>query len=188
VTRAGWLVVIAACGSAPPPTATPALSNTQPPPEINAGGDTIVDHLRAYRDDMCACKGEECARVVEREIDHWRERHRELLARPRAVSTEEERLQQAIATCRTTAIATVVDHTELDAKLASFADALCACTDNTCATKVRDAMMKWLMDGGARLINDGDLRSDTNDMAIEQRMTACAAQLQQQSPPPQSSP
>ena len=182
-----WVMVsLVGCSAAPPA----APSNVQPPGP-SAAPDPIVDHLRAYRDDMCACDGRHCVRQVDHEIEDWRHRAAKDLDKPRAKSTEEDQLEQQIASCERTAKTAGPGKDPIWEAMTHFRDEMCACADHAdaaCARTVTDEMSKWATAQTRQY--DVSEKPTEDEMKLGQQLAECttkammAGMQQQQQPPP----
>jgi hypothetical protein len=160
----------AGCGGSPPPSPP---SNAPPPAPVTAIGDTLVDHLRAYRDDMCACANGGCAREVGREMKRWHDHHKDLDGRPR--SADAEPLEHQIASCEATAKAKA-DGDDMEVAMKRFTTEMCTCADAAsadCAKKVTDEMTKWAVANAEKAGDRSDRPTEEETQTIKQ-FTECA--------------
>jgi hypothetical protein len=160
------------CGGSPPPAAPPPPSNTTPSPPASAIGDTVVDHLRAYRDDMCACADGGCVREVNRELRRWHDHHKDLEGRPR--SSEADQLDQAIHSCETTAKGSASPG-DLLAAMTRFTGEMCSCADQAsaeCAKKVTDEVTEWAKDVASKA--EASAPPTDEEARVMRQFTDCA--------------
>jgi hypothetical protein len=172
------------CGASTPPPSTPP-SNT---PAADAAGDTVIDHLRAYRDDMCACADAACTREVDRDMSKWHDRHRKELEGHHAATAAEHQLEDQLTSCQTKAKAAGPGtRDKMSAMLAEYTDKVCACKDTACAQQVSEEMQKWASE------NPDDTEEISSKPTPEQeeqikRITECMTKLYSANPPSPPSP
>jgi hypothetical protein len=170
-------VVVSGCGATPPPPP----SNTPPPLAANG---TVIDHLRAYRDDMCECNNRRCVRDVEREMKSWEERHKDLANR-RAHTSVEGQLDDELSSCRSTAMAGGPGPNPMMDKMKGFTTQMCACADQgspDCAKRVTDEMSKWASENANKVDADAEKPTD-EDMKVVKQFTDCATKAMTATPP-----
>jgi hypothetical protein len=167
-------VVAVGCGGTPAPATAPPSNAPPPPPPASAIGDTLVDHLRAYRDDMCTCTTGRCAREVTREMRRWHDHHDELAGRPH--TAEADQLEQQIHACEAKVSPPGSDEGSMVAMMKKFTAEMCSCVGTTtagdCAKGVTDEMTKWATQEANRDV--AAEKPDEEETKVIQQFTECA--------------
>jgi hypothetical protein len=183
------------CGAAPPPPAPPGNTPPSAPPDSH---DALLDHLRADRDDMCACTERRCARKVEHATKVWHGLYQTALAdQPLAAPTTpgERALADQTAACAARANAAGPPIVSPAEELRKMTTEMCACAEQPgsaargCANRVIEDEVKWVKtdaDPG------GVDKPDDTDKQLAQQLATCAqkafaAGATSQSPDPDDS-
>lgn len=169
---AAIVLVGSGCGSATPAPAPVPPSNQVPAAEAGAAGDTLINHLRAFRDDMCDCDGKRCVREVEREQRRWRDSHDKQLAQRHGHGVEERDLQQQYDACQQKASLSGPGRNDMYVVFEKFTKEMCACADQACAKVVTDELTKWASDNAGK--QDFDDKPTDAETAIVKQFTDCA--------------
>nr|HEX4315032.1 hypothetical protein [Kofleriaceae bacterium] len=185
-----WIALVVAggigCGSAT--TTAPAAQPLANTPAASTAADPIIDHLRAYRDDLCECKDRRCTRVVGKTIDTWRSKHADDIDKHRGTSAEQQELEHQMTTCKSNAN-TAAGADPVWTAMQRFKTEMCGCADAKdadCAKRVTDEMSTWASENAGNWEDTGPPTADETQLA--QQLAECTtkammAGMQQPSPP-----
>ena len=143
----------------------------------------MLDHWRAFREDMCECTDCRCAREVDHVMLRWHQRHDEPA---RVASADEQALRQQIAACETTANAGA---SPVLLKMEAFRDEMCDCARHNrpgCEKRISDDMTRWATTEAREHPVDSSAQPTADELAVGKSLAECTvrAMMEAQSPAP----
>ncbi|HVK85598.1 MAG TPA: hypothetical protein VM513_15870 [Kofleriaceae bacterium] len=111
------------------------------------GIDGALDKMESFKTQMCACKDVACVDKVDSDMEKWMDSNKDLKGKEPSKAQEErgDKIFDAMRECKdkVKGAAGEAKVAEAMGKMKGFADAMCACKDTACATKVSDEMTAW---------------------------------------------
>jgi hypothetical protein len=150
-------------------------------PKVSAGGGSMGGKLRAYKDQMCACKDRACAEKVQEEAKAWgRTVEEEARKLPKdeqqAIDEIDEEMQACERKLREGDAA--AEAKAIMAKLEDYKAKMCTCADRACAARVQQDLASWFATASSRM---NDMKSSPEDErkaeALMEAYGECAEKL-----------
>jgi hypothetical protein len=108
------------------------------------GMDAALDKMDSFKDQVCACKDEACVDGVKKDMDKWMEANKDLKKKEPSEAQKKrgDEIFKALDACKEKieGAAGAAQVGESLTKMKGFADAMCACKDAACASKVGEEM------------------------------------------------